>query len=109
MLSSGAAGAQLALGARARASQSDKGITSKPTWKNTLAARLLNPITNSAESLPGEFNNAVKMKCGLQKGAFVFWMVLSDLCGCTSEREESSPPPLIKLCIIRTSFTGNSF
>lgn len=105
---------------RARAShlkQSDKGIRSKPMWKNTLAARLLNPITNSAESLPREFNNAVKMKCGLQKGAFVSWMVLSYLCagqatgarGCTSNREEFPPPPLMQLSVIRTSFTANSF
>lgn len=48
-------------------------------WKNTMTARLLNSITNSAESLPREFNNAIKMKCGLQKDAFVFWIVLSYL------------------------------
>lgn len=97
--------------------QSDKEIRSKPMWKNTLAARLLNPITNSAESLPREFNNAIKMKCGLQKGAFVFWIVLSYLRagqataarGCTSDREEFSSPPLMQLSVIRTSFTGNSF
>lgn len=118
--SGGAAGTLLALGARACAShlkQSDQEIRSKPVWKNTLAARLLNPITNSAESLPREFNNAVKMKCGLQKGAFVFWIVLSYLCagqataacGCTSDREDFSSPPLMQLSVIRTSFTGNSF